>query len=70
MHFGRADATVCGGPLSQSHGGKTFPRADPEIQEELKRSCVKHGANIWTNTTQKEQATRDAIELLDKAIGR
>lgn len=53
----------------QTYGDKKFPAADPAIYGELRRSCMKYGANIWTNVAQKEQATRDVIEFLGKTIG-
>lgn len=49
--------------------GKEFELENPvEIFSELKRTCVKKGATIWTNPRQKQAATRDAIQFLDSRL--
>lgn len=50
---------------TQSFEGRTFPAADPAIYAELRKSCVRKGATIWTNPAQKATATKDVIEFLD-----
>jgi dienelactone hydrolase len=51
------------------HEGKQYGPNDAALIVELRKSCVKRGAKIWTNTTQKAAATRDALAFLDRTIG-
>lgn len=49
-----------------TYGGKTFAQNDATgILNEMRKSCVKRGATVWTNLSQKEAVTRDAIDFLD-----
>lgn len=54
----------------QTFGGKTYAATDPALLEEMRRSCVKKGASIWSNPGQREVATRDLIEFLGANLGR
>lgn len=50
---------------TQSYGGKSYPAGDPAIYDALRGTCMKKGASLWTNTTQKANATADVIEFLN-----
>jgi len=49
-----------------TYGAKTYAPGDAALLADMRGGCVKKGANIWTNTTQKDAATRDVIEFLDR----
>jgi dienelactone hydrolase len=49
--------------------GKQYGPNDAALIVELRKSCVKRGASVWTNLGQKAAATADAIAFLDRAIG-
>lgn len=51
------------------YGGKAYTEAEyGEMLNALRATCMKHGARMWTNLTQKQAATGDLIELLDKTF--
>jgi dienelactone hydrolase len=54
---------------TQTYGSSKFAPADPAIYSELRRSCMRKGASIWTNAEQKAKATRDVISFLDTMFG-
>ncbi|PNG50278.1 MULTISPECIES: alpha/beta fold hydrolase [unclassified Variovorax] len=50
-------------------GGKYFSEANyEELLGEMRKGCVKKGASFWTNTAQKEAATRDVLGFLDARL--
>lgn len=52
-----------------SYGGKSYVNADdPTLMEDMRKTCVGKGASFWTNTRQKDAATRDAVEFLNSAF--
>jgi len=49
-----------------NYGGKTFAETDPAaLFPEMRKSCIKNGASIYTNVTQKANVTLDLIDFLD-----
>jgi dienelactone hydrolase len=49
--------------------GKRFaPQEDAALTAEAKKTCMKKGATMWTNLSQKAQATADVISFLNEAI--
>ncbi|MDM0114377.1 dienelactone hydrolase family protein [Variovorax sp. J22R133] len=44
---------------------KTFPRTGVGLLAEMRKTCAKRGATVWTNIAQKEAVTKDVIEFLD-----
>lgn len=49
-----------------AYGGKIFAEGDSgALIEEMRKSCIKHGASGWTNLTRKANVTLDLIEFLD-----
>lgn len=53
-----------------SYGGKTYAAADPSLMSDIRKTCMKKGASIWSNPAQKEAATRDVIEFLDARLAK
>lgn len=53
---------------SITYNGKSYAQADPEITKAMQKTCVKKGATIWTNQTQKNRATADVIEYLNQKL--
>lgn len=53
-----------------SYQGKRYAENDPELTKEMRRTCVRKGASVWTNLRQKEAATRDVIHFLDNSFGK
>jgi dienelactone hydrolase len=51
------------------HEGKRYGPNDAALIAELRKSCVKKGARLWTNPDQKAAGTQDAIAFLDRTIG-
>jgi hypothetical protein len=51
------------------HEGRKYGPNDAALIAELRKTCVKRGASIWTNVRQKEAATADAIAFLNRTIG-
>jgi dienelactone hydrolase len=51
------------------HEGRKYGPNDAALIVELRKTCVKRGATVWTNTRQKAAATADAIAFLDRTIG-
>jgi dienelactone hydrolase len=50
------------------YAGKKYGTYDDGLEElraELQKTCMKKGAAVWTNPTQKEAATRDVIDFLN-----
>lgn len=50
-----------------SFGGKTYGPYESSFEAmraDMRKTCVKNGAFIWTNPRQKEAATRDVVEFL------
>lgn len=46
--------------------GKQYSQPnDPAMVREMRKSCIRKGASVWTNLRQKEAATRDVIAFLD-----
>lgn len=50
------------------YAGKKFAQGDLSILVEMKKSCMKKGATVWTNVTQKQRATEDVISFLNTAF--
>ena len=50
------------------YAGKKFAQDDSSIVGEMKKSCMKKGATIWTNVTQKKKATEDVISYLNRVF--
>lgn len=50
--------------------GGRYVLDDPRLLAEVRRTCMKKGATIWTNLRQKAQATQDVIAFLDQRFGR
>ncbi|WP_213953575.1 dienelactone hydrolase family protein [Variovorax sp. dw_954] len=49
-----------------NYDGKTFAETDPAVLfPEMRKSCIKPGASIYTNVTQKANVTLDLIDFLD-----
>ncbi|MEJ8823561.1 dienelactone hydrolase family protein [Variovorax humicola] len=49
-----------------NYDGKTFAETDPApLFTEMRKSCIKYGASIYTNVTQKANVTLDLIDFLD-----
>jgi len=56
---------------SFTYRGQRYPRSnDPELVKQLRKTCARKGASVWTNLRQKEAATRDAIAFLDGLFAR
>lgn len=53
-----------------SYAGKRYAPNDSTIRESMRKSCVRKGASVWTNTRQKEAATRDAIDFLNNSFAK
>lgn len=53
----------------QTLAGQTFGASEMAIFDLARKTCVKSGATMWTNLKQKEIATKDVIEFLNKTIG-
>lgn len=53
-----------------SYQGKRYDGNDPNLLKDLRSTCARKGASIWTNLRQKEAATRDVIEFLDSAFAK
>jgi dienelactone hydrolase len=51
------------------HDGRQYGPNDTALIAELRKTCVKKGATLWTNLTQKAAGTQDAIAFLDRTIG-
>lgn len=51
------------------HEGRKYGPNDAALIAELRKTCIKRGASIWTNLRQKAAATADAIAFLDRTIG-
>lgn len=54
---------------SASYDGKGYPNyvggGNPDLATDMNKTCVKKGATVWTNVTQKEAVTRDVIDFLN-----
>lgn len=50
------------------YAGRKFSQGDVAILTELRKTCMKKGATVWTNLTQKQQATEDVITFLHGAF--
>jgi hypothetical protein len=57
------DCTVLVDPDGRyAFGGRHFVEAEYEsLLGEMRKSCMKKGASSWTNTAQKDAATRDVL---------
>lgn len=53
---------------SITYDGKSYAQGDPEMTKAMQKTCVKKGATIWTNQTQKNRATADVIEYLNQKL--
>jgi dienelactone hydrolase len=53
---------------TMSYAGKRYVPGDAALMNDMRKTCVKKGATIWTNLRQKEAATRDTIAFLDAAL--
>lgn len=53
-----------------SYAGKRFAPDDLTIVEEMRKSCVRKGASVWTDMRQKEAATRDVIAFLNDSFAK
>lgn len=53
--------------LQVTYGGTTT-RDYAEFGRQLRATCMKKGASVWTDQRQKELATRDALEFVQKAL--
>lgn len=49
-------------------GKKYASNEDTSIISDMRKTCVKKGASVWTNPRQKESATRDVIDFLNNTI--
>jgi hypothetical protein len=60
------DCTVLVDPDGRyAFGGRHFVEAEYEsLLGEMRKSCMKKGASSWTNTAQKDAATRDVLVFL------
>lgn len=55
-----------------SYAGKMYGPHEPALnvmRADMRRTCVKKGAALWTNLREKKLVTRDIIEFLNKTIG-
>jgi dienelactone hydrolase len=50
--------------------GTTYAADDAALIADLRRTCMKRGASVWTHPRQKAAATRDVIEFLDRTLAR
>ncbi|MBC7788773.1 MAG: dienelactone hydrolase family protein [Anaerolineae bacterium] len=50
------------------YAGKKFASGDLSVVAEMRKSCVKKGATMWTNPTQKQQVTEDVVSFLNAAF--
>lgn len=56
---------------SMVYSGKRFASTDANgVFKEMRSTCVKKGATVWTDSGAKKEATRDFIAFLDQTIGR
>ncbi len=55
---------------SFTYEGKRYAPNDPQMINDMRRSCMRKGASVWTNVRQKRAATRDVIEFLDSAFAK
>ena len=53
---------------SVTYADKHYAQADPSLFSDVRKTCMRKGASIWTNTRQKEAATRDVIEFLRRVF--
>lgn len=53
---------------SHTYAGKRYARNDPALLADMRGTCVKKGASVWTHARQKEAATRDVIDFLSRAL--
>ena len=53
-----------------TYAGKRYAPTDSSIIADMRKSCVRKGASVWTNTRQKEVATRDVIDFLNNAFAK
>lgn len=55
---------------SLTYGSKRYPANDASVLDDMRKSCVKKGATIWTSPRQKEAATRDVLAFLSAAFAK
>ncbi|MBI3561599.1 MAG: dienelactone hydrolase family protein [Gammaproteobacteria bacterium] len=52
----------------RSYAGKKYAPADTSLLADLRNTCMRRGATVWTNLRQKHAATRDVIEFLNDSF--
>lgn len=55
---------------SLTFNDKHYAASDTTLLADMRRTCMRRGATLWTNPRQKEAATRDVVEFLDAALAR
>lgn len=55
---------------SMSYLDKHYAPTDSSLMADMRRTCVRKGASIWTHPRQKEAATRDVIDFLNRRLAR
>ena len=55
---------------NSTYAGKSYKPDDKSIYLDMRKSCARKGASVWTNTEQKEIATRDAINFLNQSFAK
>jgi dienelactone hydrolase len=50
------------------YAGKKYLQGDVSILSDLRKSCMKRGATVWTNPTQKQRATEDVLAFLNASF--
>lgn len=56
-----------------TYAAKRYTQNDSSILAmiaDMRKSCVRKGASVWTNTRQKEAATRDVIDFLNNSFAK
>ena len=53
---------------SMTYADKRYAEADPSLFADVRKTCMRKGASIWTNARQKQAATRDVIEFLGRVF--
>ena len=54
-----------------TYAGKRYAQNEnASLIADMRKSCVRKGASVWTNTRQKEAATRDVIDFLNNSFAK